>query len=109
MLSSQTKDEVMDEVMDAAMVKLRTALGGAVSLQAVLEAEEAIILEAISKVGFWKKKTQCVFLFFVFLCSHIFISDPPNLGTLKRPLKSYVATLMETSPRRWRSSVRSPA
>jgi len=48
MLSSQTKDEVTD----AAVGKLRAALGGALSLEALLAAEEQVIADAISKVGF---------------------------------------------------------
>lgn len=55
MLSSQTKDEVTDAAVD----KLRTAVGGTLSLDAVLAADEAVISEAISKVGFWRRKTQC--------------------------------------------------
>ena len=56
MLSSQTKDEVTD----AAVGKLRAALGGALSLEALLAAEEQVIADAISKVGFWRRKTQFV-------------------------------------------------
>ncbi|KAI6094823.1 DNA glycosylase [Pisolithus croceorrhizus] len=54
MLSSQTKDEVTD----AAVAKLRTAVGGSLSVDAVIAADEATISEAISKVGFWRRKTQ---------------------------------------------------
>jgi endonuclease-3 len=53
-LSPQTKDEVCD----AAVRKLRAALGGAISLEALLAAEEETIQEAIRKVGFWPKKTR---------------------------------------------------
>lgn len=56
MLSSQTKDEVTD----AAVGKLRTALGGSISVQAMLKADEANVSDAIAKVGFWRRKTQCV-------------------------------------------------
>ena len=56
MLSSQTKDEVTDAAVD----KLRTALGGTLSLDALLAAEEHIVADAISKVGFWRRKTQFV-------------------------------------------------
>ncbi|KAI9508452.1 DNA glycosylase [Russula earlei] len=56
MLSSQTKDEVTD----AALGKLRNALGGTLCLDAVLEAEEHLIAEAINKVGFWRRKTQYI-------------------------------------------------
>ena len=54
MLSSQTKDEVTD----AAVNKLREAVGGTLSLEAVLRADESAIAGAISKVGFWRRKTQ---------------------------------------------------
>jgi len=56
MLSSQTKDEVTDTAVD----KLRAALGGTLSLDALLSAEEQVIADAISKVGFWRRKTQFV-------------------------------------------------
>ncbi|KIL68495.1 hypothetical protein M378DRAFT_120602 [Amanita muscaria Koide BX008] len=53
MLSSQTKDEVTD----AAVSNLREALGGSLSVSAMIEANEAAISSAISKVGFWRRKT----------------------------------------------------
>ena len=56
MLSSQTKDEVTD----AAVGKLRVALGGTLSLDALLAAEEHVIADSINKVGFWRRKTQFV-------------------------------------------------
>ena len=56
MLSSQTKDEVTDAAVD----KLRAALGGTLSLEALLAAEEQVIASAINKVGFWRRKTQSV-------------------------------------------------
>ena len=54
MLSSQTKDEVTD----AAVTKLRQAVGGTLSVDAIIEADESVIAEAIAKVGFWRRKTQ---------------------------------------------------
>jgi len=54
MLSSQTKDEVTD----AAVSKLRLAVGGSLTVDAIIEANEASISEAIAKVGFWRRKTQ---------------------------------------------------
>jgi endonuclease-3 len=56
MLSSQTKDEVTDAAVD----KLRAALGGTLSLDTLLAAEELVVAECISKVGFWRRKTQSV-------------------------------------------------
>ncbi|KAM5542812.1 hypothetical protein V8D89_003773 [Ganoderma adspersum] len=56
MLSSQTKDEVTD----AAMTKLRAAVGGTLSIEAVLQASESSIADAICKVGFWRRKTQYI-------------------------------------------------
>jgi len=53
MLSSQTKDQVVD----AAVSKLQTALGGSLSIQGMIDAEEEVIAEAIAKVGFWRRKT----------------------------------------------------
>lgn len=54
MLSSQTKDEVTD----AAVAKLREAVGGSLSVNAIMQADESVISEAICKVGFWRRKTQ---------------------------------------------------
>ncbi|KAI0373147.1 DNA glycosylase [Pilatotrama ljubarskyi] len=56
MLSSQTKDEVTD----AAVAKLREAVGGSLSVDAILQADESTISEAICKVGFWRRKTQYI-------------------------------------------------
>ncbi|KAI0925742.1 hypothetical protein AcW1_008095 [Taiwanofungus camphoratus] len=56
MLSSQTKDEVTF----AAITKLREAVGGSLSVDAVLKADESTISEAICKVGFWRRKTQYI-------------------------------------------------
>ena len=54
MLSSQTKDEVTD----AAVIKLRVALGGTLTVDGMLAASEQTIADAICKVGFWPKKTK---------------------------------------------------
>jgi endonuclease-3 len=59
MLSSQTKDEVTD----AAVSKLRDAVGGTLSVDAIISADEATISDAIAKVGFWRRKTGSVYLF----------------------------------------------
>ncbi|KAI0823864.1 DNA glycosylase [Trametes gibbosa] len=56
MLSSQTKDEVTD----AAVAKLREAVGGSLSVDAIIQADESTIAEAICKVGFWRRKTQYI-------------------------------------------------
>ena len=64
MLSSQTKDEVVD----AAVSKLQTALGGSLSIQGMIDAEEGTIAEAIAKVGFWRRKTGFV-AFLTLVCS----------------------------------------
>ncbi|KAG7453086.1 DNA glycosylase [Guyanagaster necrorhizus] len=56
MLSSQTKDEVTD----AAVKRLRAALGGSISVQGIIDAEESSVAEAIAKVGFWRRKTQYI-------------------------------------------------
>ena len=56
MLSSQTKDEVTN----TAIANLRAAFGGSVSLEAMIEADEKVVSEAISKVGFWRRKTGYV-------------------------------------------------
>lgn len=54
MLSSQTKDEVTN----AAVSKLRAALGGSLSVDGLIAADDATISDAISKVGFWRRKTE---------------------------------------------------
>ncbi|KAI0806723.1 DNA glycosylase [Fomes fomentarius] len=56
MLSSQTKDEVTD----AAVARLRAAVGGTLSVDAILTADESAIAESICKVGFWRRKTQYI-------------------------------------------------
>lgn len=56
MLSSQTKDEVTD----AAVSKLRSAIGGSLTVDALISAEDTVIAEAIGKVGFWRRKTEYV-------------------------------------------------
>jgi endonuclease III len=56
MLSSQTKDEVTD----AAVQNLRKALGGSITVEGIIEAEDGVIAEAIGKVGFWRRKTGYV-------------------------------------------------
>lgn len=64
MLSPQTKDEVTD----AAVRKLRAALGGVLSVDALLAASTSTIHDAINKVGFWRKKAQCVAFILPDLC-----------------------------------------
>ncbi|KAG6844024.1 hypothetical protein H0H87_010533 [Tephrocybe sp. NHM501043] len=56
MLSSQTKDEVTD----AAVSKLRAALGGSLTVDRLIAADDAVIAEAIGKVGFWRRKTEYI-------------------------------------------------
>ncbi|KZT74038.1 DNA glycosylase [Daedalea quercina L-15889] len=56
MLSSQTKDEVTF----TAVSKLRETVGGSLSVDAILKADDAAISEAICKVGFWRRKTQYI-------------------------------------------------
>ena len=53
---SQTKDEVTDAAVD----KLRAALGSTLSLETLLAAEEQVIVDTTSKVGFCRPKTQFV-------------------------------------------------
>jgi endonuclease-3 len=78
MLSSQTKDEVTD----AAVSNLRAALGGSLTVDAMIEAEESSISEAIAKVGFWRRKTQSVLVLFrnsvVFYATKVFETDRPT-------------------------------
>jgi len=73
MLSSQTKDEVTD----AAVSKLRTALGGSLSIQGMIDTEEEAVAEAIAKVGFWRRKTGFVAFYtlfpFLLFFSHTFM------------------------------------
>lgn len=54
MLSSQTKDETTF----TAVTQLRAAVGGSLSVDAIMKADESVISEAICKVGFWRRKTQ---------------------------------------------------
>ena len=59
MLSSQTKDEITH----AAVIKLRAALGGSITLDAILQADDKTIDDAIGQVGFHNNKTKCVIPF----------------------------------------------
>ena len=52
MLSSQTKDEITS----AAIQNLRALFSGHLTLDAVLEAKEEDIAQAICRVGFWRRK-----------------------------------------------------
>ncbi len=54
MLSSQTKDEVTSAAVD----QLRERLGGSITVEALIAADESVISESIAKVGFWRRKTQ---------------------------------------------------
>ncbi|KAG6867662.1 hypothetical protein C0993_012604 [Termitomyces sp. T159_Od127] len=56
MLSSQTKDEITN----AAVSKLRAALGGSLSVDGLIAADDATISDAIGKVGFWRRKTEYI-------------------------------------------------
>ncbi|KAH8114196.1 DNA glycosylase [Phellopilus nigrolimitatus] len=56
MLSSQTKDEVTA----AATERLRAALGGSITVPALVAADASTISSAIASVGFWRRKTQYV-------------------------------------------------
>jgi endonuclease III len=54
MLSSQTTDRVCH----TAVKKLRMALGGSLTVDAILAADRNTISEAIKQVGFHNKKTE---------------------------------------------------
>ncbi|KAF9009596.1 DNA glycosylase [Cyathus striatus] len=73
MLSSQTKEEVID----AAVSKLRAAIGGAISIENMINAEDSVISEAIGKVGFWRRKTVYLKQTAIRLRDH-FDSDVPK-------------------------------
>lgn len=45
---------------DAAVAKLRVALGNTLSLNTLLTSEEHVIADVINKVGSWRRKTQLV-------------------------------------------------
>ncbi|KAG6808729.1 hypothetical protein H0H92_003091 [Tricholoma furcatifolium] len=56
----ETDPKTKDEVTDAAVSKLRAALGGSLSVDALIAADDATITEAIAKVGFWRRKTEYI-------------------------------------------------
>lgn len=56
MLSPQTKDEVCD----AAVKKLRAAIGGTLSVDAMISASLNTVENAVNSVGFWRKKATQV-------------------------------------------------
>ena len=92
MLSSQTKDEVTD----AAVSKLREAVGGTLTVDAILAADEKVIAEAIAKVGFWRRKTQLAPIFLHFILSVLRRVS----GISSRPRRSLRMSLTLTSRRR---------
>jgi endonuclease III len=63
MLSSQTTDRVCH----TAVKNLRTAVGGSLTVDAILNANRATILVAINKVGFNNKKTGSVAGFMIIM------------------------------------------
>lgn len=71
MLSSQTKDEVTD----AAVSKLRTAIGGSLTVDGILNADETTISEAIAKVGFWRRKTEYVNAISQIMCAYLTVTS----------------------------------
>ncbi|KAF8872669.1 DNA glycosylase [Gymnopilus junonius] len=73
MLSSQTKDEVTNAAID----NLREALGGSITIDAMIAAEDAVISKAIAKVGFWNRKTTYLKQAAIRLRDH-FNSDVPK-------------------------------
>ncbi|KAH9842466.1 DNA glycosylase [Rhodofomes roseus] len=73
MLSSQTKDEVTF----AAVGKLREAVGGSLSVDALVRADDSVISDAICKVAFWRRKTQYIKQAAQRLCDD-FDSDVPK-------------------------------
>ncbi|KAG5641997.1 hypothetical protein DXG03_003797 [Asterophora parasitica] len=56
----ETDPKTKDEVTDAAVSKLRDALGGSLTVDALIVADDATISEAIGKVGFWRRKTEYI-------------------------------------------------
>lgn len=98
MLSSQTKDEVTD----AAVSKLRSAVGGSLTVDAIVEADETTISEAIAKVGFWRRKTQSVVsLHGSFNLSHL----KESLDISCRRLSVFVTILIQMYLRQWTNYV----
>ncbi|PBK87582.1 hypothetical protein ARMGADRAFT_1085583 [Armillaria gallica] len=56
MLSSHTKDRITGTVIK----QLHAALGSSVSVQGIIDMDDSSIAKAITKVGFWRWKTQYV-------------------------------------------------
>ena len=101
MLSSQTKDEVTD----AAITKLREAVGGTLSIDALLQTSDSAISEAICKVGFWRRKTQYVLGLEPSLYR---FAEAECLGTSGRLRRSSRTSSGVTSQRRRTNCVRCP-
>jgi endonuclease III-like uncharacterized protein len=93
MLSSQTKDEVTD----AAVEKLRDAVGGTLSVEAVISADDSTISNAIAKVGFWRRKTGSVYLS---VEERAAIFTFSILGISRRRLYGYAMISIQRCPRR---------
>jgi endonuclease III len=83
-----------DEVTDSVVLKLREAVGGSLSVDAMLAAEEDTISEAIRKVGFWRRKIQSVYSCIVIIHRTPVISY--HIDTSSKQLKSSMMTLIPT-------------
>lgn len=92
MLSSQTKDEVTD----AAVKNLRDAVGGTLSVAAVISADDSTISNAIAKVGFWRRKTGSVYLSIEGRAAVFMLSI---LGISRRRLYGYGMISIQRYPR----------
>lgn len=90
MLSSQTKDEVTD----AAVSRLRDAVGGSLSIDAIIAATDDVVAEAIAKVGFWRRKTQSVY--HIIWCAVMVNAESVVLDTLSKPLSGFEMNLIRT-------------
>ncbi|KAJ3575431.1 hypothetical protein NP233_g1089 [Leucocoprinus birnbaumii] len=53
----ESDPKTKDEITDTAVTRLRMAVGGTLSVEAVIAAEESVISESINKVGFWRRKS----------------------------------------------------
>ncbi|KAF5386643.1 hypothetical protein D9615_002034 [Tricholomella constricta] len=56
----ESDPKTKDEVTDAAVSNLRAALGGSLTVDGLITADDMTISNAIGKVGFWRRKTEYI-------------------------------------------------
>ena len=84
--------------MYAAVLKLREALGGSITVESMIATDEEVIHEAIKSVGYHNKKPGSIHFFSLL---YIEIFRLCLVATSKRQPSSCGTTLAQTCPKQW--------